>query len=87
MVDASRAQDKTPITTQAMWDKAYEDYTYADIMARAARNDPAADPQIVVHRERARRIRLAIANAIEFLITNERDIDTVIAARKRREGS
>ena len=31
-----------------------------------------------------RRIRMAIANAIDFLITNESDINAVIAARKKR---
>ena len=78
--------DKTPITTQAMWEKAYDDYVHADILARVARNDPSAAPQIVRDRERARRIRLAMANAMDFLITNESDIDAVIAARKRRQG-
>lgn len=84
MADLTRASDKTPITTQAMWERAYDDYVYADIMARAARDDPSSTPQIVRDRDRARRIRMAIANAIEFLITNESDIDAVIAGRKKR---
>jgi hypothetical protein len=79
------ATDKTPITTQAMWDATYEDYVHAEILAKAARNDPSATPQIIANRERAARKRLRIANAMDFLITNEADIAAVIAARKRRE--
>ncbi len=82
----SNAADKTPITTQVMWERAYEDYAYADIMFRAARDDPGATQEIIRDRDRARRVRMAIANAIEFLITNERDVDAVIAGRKKREG-
>ena len=85
MSDATnRAPDKTPITTQAMWERAYEDYTHADILARAAHDDKIAAPEIFTRRERERRIRMAIANAIDFLITNESDINAVIAARKKR---
>ncbi|SHG87521.1 hypothetical protein [Bradyrhizobium erythrophlei] len=84
--DTSRATDKTPITTHAMWQVAYDDFVHADIMARAAREDPNASRDVVARWERVRRIRMATANALEFLITNESDIDAVIAGRKKRGG-
>lgn len=80
-------EDKAPITSQAMWEAAYDDFIHADILARATREDPNATRDEVVRRERVRRMRLAMANAMDFLITNESDINAVIAARTRRRAS
>ena len=87
MADEGNRSSNPPITTQSMWEMAYDDYVHADIMARASREDPQSSRDVVARWERVRRIRMATANAVDFLITNERDISAVMAGRKKRGGS
>jgi hypothetical protein len=75
---------KTPITTQHMWEIACDDYTTEAIRLNAVRSDPSATPAQIASFERRLRIRHAICNAIDFLITNADDINAVIAARRGR---
>jgi hypothetical protein len=74
---------KVPITTQSMWELAVTDYDHERAMLEVARTQPDAAPDILAWRERRLRIRLAICNAIDFLISNRDDINTIIAKRKR----
>jgi hypothetical protein len=76
--------ERIPITTQAMCEVSAEDYEHDQIMLEIARSQPDAMPEIIARRERRLRLRLAICNAIDFLITNKADISAVIAERKRK---
>jgi hypothetical protein len=80
---SSEPARKVPITTQSMWEFAVEDYEHERTMLEDARGQPNVAPEIIAWRERRLRIRLAICNAIDFLISNRDDINTIFAKRKR----
>ena len=86
-LDNKTPATKTPATSQSMWDMAYNDYVYADIMLQATRDNPDATPDDIFRRECDVRVRKAICNALNFLITNEADVEAAINTRQRRRAS
>ena len=73
---------KVPITTQRMWVIAVEDYDSEQARLAITRSMPGVTSEAIANCEHRLRLRLAICNAIDFLITNKDDIDRVIAARR-----
>jgi hypothetical protein len=76
--------EQVPVTSQDMWNAAYERYAAADIMLRFAKE--AGDPvHIIRAREKEVRIWKGVTNMVDFFITNRADVDKVIRSRKARE--
>lgn len=76
--------NKIPAVTQRMWETACNDLNHAEIMLEMARQQPDATPEIIARWVDQTRIRKAICNGINFLITNRDDVNAVIERKKRQ---
>jgi hypothetical protein len=74
--------DKMPVTSQHIWDLVLRDYEEAELRLEMVRRLDGATPEDITRFERSARIRKAVCNIVDFLITNKNDIKKVMAARK-----
>lgn len=81
MVSAEPAK-KAPITTHQMWMMVVEDLATEEARLSVTRQMSDVPNEAIAHGERRLRLRQAICNAVDFLITNKEDIDRVIAMRR-----
>lgn len=76
---------KVPLSTHHMWEVACQDLESEQCRTKVIRSMPEVTPEAIVDCERRLRLRQAICNALDFLITNEQDINAVIARRNKEK--
>lgn len=75
---------KAPISHQVMWELALRDFEHERGRYELTKANPNAKPIDIASAEKRLRIRRAICNAIDFLITNSDDVNAVLAGKHRK---
>jgi hypothetical protein len=83
MVSSTPAK-KVPFTTQHMWEVAVQDLELEEARGKLIRQMDGVTPERITDSERRIRVRQAICNAIDFLITNKDDVSAVIESNRRK---